>query len=67
MKTLKISFIVYDQNDNEIKKTSFNLSFYETLPPNMLRSALKMIDKVVSYDGYYVISDIEIISEDSNF
>lgn len=63
MKTLKIGFVVYDQHDNEVKRSSYSTSFYETLPPSILKSALGVIASTVE-DGYYSITSIETTDND---
>lgn len=59
MKQLRIDYRLYDQQDNIFAERCFTTTYYEELPPGILKSALNLINGDASKNlGYYTITNI---------
>lgn len=57
MKQLKIEYILYDQHGNQSHESTFETTYYDELPPNIVKSALSLLQHSAG-DGWYAITDI---------
>lgn len=60
MKHLKIKFTVFDNKDNIVQQTEYVTTYWNDLPPNILKSAISVLNDFAGNKGYYTIQDIKI-------